>query len=93
MANISNPASIPEAKRDSIIAVLQRFAPSLVPAAFPLDENGEPVAVLNAEQVDALFEAVTRKFWWDLITQVEVELAAETARDTALAANTDDPFA
>jgi hypothetical protein len=90
---ITNAAGIPTAKRPTIKAICEKHGPTFDPE-YPTEADGvTPKASLTNAETAVVFEAITRKFWRDLISSHEAEAAAEAARLTALAANANDPFA
>ena len=92
MADTTTPANIPSSRRASVKAACEKYGPILLGGRYP-QEAGEPKANLTTAETGAVFEAVTRKFWRDLIATQEAEQAAEQARADAIASVGDDPFA
>jgi hypothetical protein len=93
---ITNAAGIPTGKRPTIKAICEKHGPQLDPD-YPTEDDGQgnevPKASLTNAETAAVFEAITRRFWRDLIVAHEADEAAEVARLAAVAANAADPFA
>ena len=89
MADITVPANIPAAVRTDLQPVLQVIGPQVLGDRWP--EGVDPANLDNA-QLGQVFELVTREFWRQQIQAYKANLAAEAARQTAIAANEADPF-
>lgn len=90
---ITNPSGIPAQFLDDLRETLQAVGPRVAPDVYPVDGNGNPETALNNQQAAQLFEVITRRFWRDQIRSHKAQQAAEQARETAIGAVGDDPFA